>query len=165
MTRAVAYSRNLLCAESGDAIPRGIQDERMKQFAADHGIEIVGWFADDTSGMSILKRPGIQALLACDRTFDVVLCERAWALSRSMTDLEPFFQELDRRGLKLRCSTLLWDRVSQQCRRRSESLPVLPRVPSVPGTSVRSHRYHVARPVRMNFAGLVHQKQSQVVSH
>ena len=157
MTKAVAYSIAMLCTESGDVIARGVQEERVKRFAADNGIEIVGWFEDETGEMDILKRPGIQAIFACGRQFDVVLCERAWVFSRSMADLEPFFQELDRRGLKLQSSTLLWDRVSQQCRRRSESLPVLPKLRVAHHTSARSRRYHVAKPARLNFVQLVHQ--------
>lgn len=159
MTRAVAYCVQLLHAEFYE-IPREAQEKRIRQVASDNRIEIVGWFADDTSESSVINRPGIQALLACGQQTDMVLCERVWAFSRSMTHLKPFFQELDRRGLRLQCATPLWDAVSQQCRRRFESLPVLPRVNCVPDTSVRSLRYHVRKPVRLNFVQLVHQQQS-----
>jgi hypothetical protein len=135
-------------------IPRGTQKDLLKRFAAENEVEIVAWFEDEMCEENLLKRPGIQALLAYGGPFDVVICGRVWALSRSMTVLQPFFEELDRRGVGLETAESMWDCVSQQCRRRFKSLPILPQVVR-PGKTEGLGRYHVARPVRLNFVHLV----------
>jgi hypothetical protein len=155
MKRAIAYTRDITFAQSGEMIPRGTQTDLLKRFAAEKAMEIVAWFEDERCEENLLNRPGIQALLAYGGRFDVVICERVWALSRSMTVLEPFLKELDRRGVGLETAESMWDCVSQQCRRWSKSLPVLPQVVR-PEEAEGPGRYHVARPVRLNFVHLVH---------
>jgi len=156
MARAIAYVNDIALGRTGEVIKGSGQVEPIKRYAAGNGIEIVAWFEDETAGGDILKRPGIQALLACKKPYDLVLCDRVWALSRSMASLEPFFRELDRRGAGFESATPTWDCVSQQCRRRSKSQPILPRSAQLPDEIGEFVRYRVARPARLNFVNLVH---------
>jgi len=155
MKKAIAYTRDITFAKSSERIPRSTQASLLKRFAAENAMEIVAWFEDEGCEENLLNRPGIQALLDYGLPFDVVICERVWALSRSMTVLEPFLKELERRGIGLETAESMWDCVSQQCRRRSKSLPVLPQIVR-PEEAAGPGRYHVARPVRLNFVHLVH---------
>ena len=157
MLKAVAYTRKIILAQPGEVIDCTLQTERVKRFAAEGAMEIIAWFTDESEEDNLLKRPGIQALLNYDQPYEAVICERVWVLSRSMAALEPFFKELDRRGAGFESVTSMWDCVSQQCRRRSRSLPVLPRVIQLPDETGGLGRYHVAKPVRLNFVHLVRQ--------
>jgi DNA invertase Pin-like site-specific DNA recombinase len=160
MKRAVAYTREIPLSESGEVISREVQEERISQFAVDHVIEIVAWYTDDSHEENALKRRGIQAFLACGQSCDLILCERAWVLARSMAGLEPVLKELDRRGMGLECAASMWDYVSQQCRRRSKSLPILPRVIQPSGKAREISQYHVVKPARLNFVNLIHSQGS-----
>jgi hypothetical protein len=162
MVQAVAYTRKIILAQPGEVIDCAAQTERVKQFADENAMEIIAWFTDESEEGNLLKRPGIQALLNYDRTYKAVICERVWVLSRSTAALEPFFKELNRRGAGFESAVSMWDCVSQQCRRHSRSLPVLPRVIQLPDEAGGLVRYRVAKPVRLNFVNLVHQAPSSI---
>ena len=129
--------------------------ESIKRYAAEKGIEIIAWFADDRNEEDLLKRPGIQALLEFGQPYELVLCERVRALARSMAALDSFLKELEHRQVQFESAVMTWDFVSQQCRRRSKLLPVLPRVVQLGG-------YRVAKPVRLNFVHLVHHARPSI---
>ena len=156
MVRAVAYVRDIDLGPAGEALGRAGQTRLIQQFAADAAVEIVAWFEDGPSSEEVLKRPGIQSLLAYSEPYDLLLCERVWVLSRSLAALKPFFKELDARGVGFESAASAWDCISQQCRRRFKSLPVLPRAAPVPGEIGRLVRCRIAKPARLNFAHLVH---------
>ncbi len=156
MARAIAYIRDIVLSRAGGVITRTRQAELINQFAADNGVEIAAWFEDETGSEDILARPGIRALLAYPEKYSLVICDRVRAFSHSMTALEPFFKELDRRNVGFESATSAWDRVSQQCRRRFNSAPILPRANQLPEKNSDRVRYRVARPVRLNFVYLVH---------
>jgi len=156
MARAIAYIRDIVLSRTGEVIARARQTELIKQFAADNGIEIAAWFEDETGSEDVLARPGIQALLAYPEKYNMVICDRVWTFSHSMAALEPFFKELDRRNVGFESATSAWDRVSQQCRRRFSSAPILPRANQLPEKNSDRVRYRVAKPVRLNFVYLVH---------
>jgi DNA invertase Pin-like site-specific DNA recombinase len=155
MGRAIAYVSDIVPGRAGEVLTRSRQIEIIKQFAADSEIEIAAWFEDETCNAAVLNRPGIRALLECRQPYDRVICARVWALARSRAALEPFFQELDRRGVGFAAAASTWDCVSQQSRRRFKSLPVLPQVDRIPD-AMGEFRYRVAKPVRLNFVHLVH---------
>jgi len=156
MKKAIAYTSDIILGRTGEVIKRSCQAELIKQYAADNGIEIVAWFEDEMYREDLLMRPGIQALLANDKPYDIVLCERVWALSRSMAMLEPFFKELDRRGVSFESATTMWDCVSQMCRRRfSPTLGELRPAPPVVSRP-EAGRVRVARPAHLNFVHLLH---------
>jgi DNA invertase Pin-like site-specific DNA recombinase len=156
MINAVAYTRDIALAQTGEIIHSSSQVEQIKNFAAENGMEIIAWFTDGVSEADLLKRPGIQALLAYDQPYSRLVCERVWALSRSMAVLEPFIKELDQRGVRLESATPMWDYVSQQCRRRSKSMPFLPPASEFPDDVEIRGRYRVAKPAQLNFVHLVH---------
>jgi hypothetical protein len=162
MARAIAYVYDIVLDRIEEVIPRSDQIERIQRFAADHEVEVVAWFEDRACNEDVLKRPGVRALLAYGEPYDRVICERVWALSRSMAVLEPFFQELDRRGVEFESATSTWDCVSQQCRRRSKLLPTVPRAAQLPDATGGRVRYRVAKPVRLNFVHLVHDAPSSM---
>jgi len=156
MKKAIAYVNDIILGRTGEVINRSCQVELIAQYAADNEIEIIGWFEDEMYNESVLDRPGIKALLACGNPYDLVLCERVWALSRSMGALEPFFKELDKRGVKLESATTMWDCVSQQCRRRFRGAPkTSPRQPKPVVENRAVDRPRVARPSRLHFEHLV----------
>ncbi len=156
MKRAIAYVSDIILGQTGDVIKRSCQVEVISQYAADNDIDIIGWFEDEMYNEDILSRPGIQALLACPKLCDTLLCERVWALSRSMAVLELFFRELDRRGVRLECATTMWDCVSQKCRHRF-SAHTRERSPD-PTPLIRhgdGERVRVTRPSHLHFEHLV----------
>ncbi len=156
MKRAIAYVSDIILGRTGEVITRSSQVELIAQYAADNDIEIVGWFEDEMYNEVVLDRPGIKTLLSCGSPFEVVLCERVWALSRSMGALEPFFRELDKRGVKLEAATLMWDCVSQQCRRRFRGVSKKTPPPPKPIEERReAERPRVSRPTHLHFEHLV----------
>ena len=156
MKKALAYVSDIILGRTGEVIKRSGQVELIAQYASDNGIDIIGWFEDEMYVEDVLMRPGIRALLAYDKPYDVVLCERVWALSRAMASLEPFFQELDRRGVSFEAATTMWDCVSQKCRHRFSP----PRAQVQPKQVVEAReagmRAHVTRPAHLHFEYLAH---------
>lgn len=152
MIRAIAYSREYQAA-GGCTTGRSGQLDAIRKYAAAHGIEIVAWFEDEAGGDDLLQRPGIRALLNYSGPYDLLIFEQARVLSGSMAVLEPFLDELDRRNIRYESAVSKWDVVSQQLRRRSRTLSVLPQPILLPEAG---KRYRVAKPVRFHFAHLVH---------
>jgi DNA invertase Pin-like site-specific DNA recombinase len=153
MKRAIAYTSDIILGRTGEIIKRAYQAELIGKYASDNAVEIVAWFEDEMYNEDLLTRPGIQAMLACKEPYDLVLCERVWALSRSMAVLEPFFRTLEKRGVKLESATTMWDCISQKCRRRFD--PLLPQVHPAGPVVARTPGFHVHRPAHMHFAKLV----------
>ena len=151
MRKALAYVSDIILGRTGEVIKRSCQVELIAQYASDSGIDIIGWFEDEMYIEDVLIRPGVKALLAYDKSYDVVLCERVWALSRSMAALEPFFKELDRRGVGFEAATTMWDCVSQKCRHRFSP----PRAQTQATQLVEVHeenvKSHIPRPAHLHF--------------
>jgi DNA invertase Pin-like site-specific DNA recombinase len=158
MKKAIAYVSDIILGRTGEVIKRSCQVELIAQYASDKDTEIIGWFEDEVYNEEVFGRPGIRALLSYDKPYDLLICERVWALSRSMAILEPFFKELDRRGVRLECATTMWDCVSQQCRRRfrGSARALSPKATPVPAPARKeADRASVARPTRLRFAHLI----------
>jgi len=161
MKKAVAYASDIILGRTGEVINCAYQKELIRRHAEEAGIEILAWFEDEMYNEDVLMRPGIQALLAFDRPYDLVLCERVWALSRSMAVLEVFFKELDRRGLDFSCATTMWDCTSQKVRRRfSPSLSELRPEGRLVARGTDSNA-RVAKPARVNFLNLTGHSRPQ----
>jgi len=151
MTKAIAYTSDVILGRTGEVIGRAHQKELIERHAADNGIEIVAWFEDEMYSEDVMSRSGIQKLLANKDTVDLVLVERVWSLSRDMKVLEPFMDAIERKGAKLESATYMWDCVSQMCRRRFDaSLPQLkPTRPTV--TREEAGPVRVRKPEKLNF--------------
>jgi DNA invertase Pin-like site-specific DNA recombinase len=154
--KAIGYVSDIILGRTGEVIKREGQLELIAQYATDSNTDIIAWFEDEMYNEDVLSRPGIQALLAFNQPYDAVVCERVWALSRSMAVLEPFFKELDRRGVTLECATTMWDCVSQKARHRfrASRVPVRPSV-VVPPRVPESVQPRIARPEHLYFEHLV----------
>ena len=155
MKKAIAYVSDIILGRTGEVIKRSCQVELIAQYASDNEIDIIGWFEDEMYNEDVLRRPGIQALLSYDKPYDVVLCERVWALSRSMAVLEPFFKELDRRGVSFEAATTMWDCVSQKCRHRFAPSGAAPKTSLPQVARDKDVKPHVARPEHLHFEYLV----------
>jgi len=153
--KAIAYTSDIILGRTGEVIGRSYQADLIKRYASENDIEILAWFEDEAYNEDVLSRPGIRGLLAFGRTYDIVLCERVWALSRSALVLEPFFEELDDRRVKFEAATTMWDCVSQKCRRRFSPLRTPAPRPAVLVAGAGGNRAHVRRPAHMHFASLI----------
>ena len=157
MKKAIVYASDIVLGRTGEVIKRSYQKELVTRYAAEKNIEIVAWFEDDMYNENIMERPGVKAMMDYKGEYDFVLVERVWAFSRSMTTLETFFKELDRRGVNFDCATVMWDCVSQKCRRRFN--PALPAV----RTGVMAERdgsslLNVRKPAKVNFVPMLGNK-------
>ncbi|EKD52357.1 MAG: hypothetical protein ACD_62C00045G0002 [uncultured bacterium] len=119
--KAITYVSDIILGRTGSIIDRKYQRNMIREYAQNNNIEIVAWFEDEIYSEDLIMRPGIQQLLGYEEKYDLLLVERVWALSRQLPQLEPFFKEMDRKSVSLKCSTTMWDCVSQQCRRRFDS--------------------------------------------
>ena len=64
--------------------------------------------------------------------------------------LEKVYAEVEKRNMKIECSTTLWDVISQMGRRRfDKSIPSPSRVVAAPAEQVGAVK--IARPKRLNF--------------
>jgi hypothetical protein len=153
--KAIAYISDIILGRTGEVISRSYQADLINKHASENDIEILAWFEDEAYNEDVLSRPGIRGLLAFGRPYDLVLCERVWALSRSTTVLESFFEELENRRVKFEAATTMWDCVSQKCRRRFSPLRTPAPLPALPAANSKENRAHVRRPAHMHFTSLV----------
>jgi len=154
--RAFAYTSDVILGRTGEVIGRTAQREAIRRHAAEHGIEIVGWFEDEAYNADVLAREGMRGLLECLGPGDTLLVERVWSLSRRWAVLEPFLRELQRRGARLEAATLLWDCTSQRARHfgaertpaRAWAAEIVPEAVALPA--------RIRKPDRLFFADLKH---------
>lgn len=151
MRKALAYVSDIILGRTGEVIKRSCQVELIAQYASDNGIDVIGWFEDEMYIEDVLTRPGIKAMLAYDKPYDVVLCERVWALSRSMASLEPFFKELDGRGVRFEAATTMWDCVSQKCRHRFSPPRAQTQATQLVEARAEGVKSHISRPEHLHF--------------
>ncbi|MCX7958732.1 MAG: recombinase family protein [Deltaproteobacteria bacterium] len=116
--KAIAYVSDIILGRTGEVISKAYQKQEIENYAKEKGIEIVKWFEDDVYNEDVISRPAVQDILSFEQEYDIILVERIWAFSRRWQTLASLFAELDRRGVKVECATLMWDCVSQMARRR-----------------------------------------------
>jgi len=153
MKKAIAYTSDVILMRTKEVISRETQKELIKKYAAENGIEVVGWFEDEVYDENVLKRPGAQKMLGAIDGCDTVLVERVWSLSRNMATLEKLYAELERKGVRLEAASTLWDIVSQKCRHRFNA-----RVPGAKVARSAAARQEPAvvkirKPEKFNFVG------------
>jgi len=118
MKKAIAYTSDVILMRTKEVISRETQKELIKKYAAENGIEVVGWFEDEVYDEDVLNRPGTREMLGAIDGCDTVLVERVWSLSRNIATLEKLYAELDKKGVPLEAASTLWDIASQKCRHR-----------------------------------------------
>ena len=115
-TKAIGYVCDIPIPHTDLVIRKEDQRARILKYAEQENLELVCIFEDEEFTEDCTKRPGVQKLFDCKESYDVVLVERAWCLSRRMKDLKAFIEKLDRKGAHLVASSYLWDCVSQHVR-------------------------------------------------
>jgi DNA invertase Pin-like site-specific DNA recombinase len=151
MKKAMAYTSDVTLHRTNEVISRETQKEVIKRYAAENGIEIVGWFEDEVCDENVLGRPGAQKMMEALNGCDGVLVERVWSFSRNVPVLEQVCNELEKKGVRLEAASTLWDVASQKCRHRFQA--------AVPGTAAvkraAARRAPVAakirKPEKLNF--------------
>ena len=153
--KAIAYVSDVIIGRTGEVISRDFQKEGIRLYAADKGIEVVGWFEDSAYKEDVMVRPGIMAMLQYEGQYDMVLVERVWCFARKLSALEGIFRAFDRKKVKLQAATVLWDCVSQQVRRRFE--PNLGRPHMAGPIVVRGQKEEVSvrKPEKVRFPQIV----------
>lgn len=149
MKTAIAYTSDIILGRTGEVISRDNQKELIKKYAAANGIDIVAWYEDEMYNEDILARPGVQSLLAHSGC-NTVLVERVWSFSRMNTALDKLYEALDSKGMKIECSTYLWDCISQMSRRHFDKTIPSPRQ-AVMVTREQAGPVKVAKPKKLNF--------------
>ena len=146
MKKAMAYSSDVIQMRSGEVISRAAQKEAIKKYAAENGIEVVGWFEDEAYEENVLSRPGVQKMVAALNGCDTVLVERVWSFSRNVHALEKVYAELEKNGARVEAATELWDIASQKCRHRFSG-----KAPAAPAVSARPAAAKVHKPATVGF--------------
>jgi DNA invertase Pin-like site-specific DNA recombinase len=149
MKTAIAYTSDIILGRTGEVISRESQKELIKKFAESNDIDIVAWFEDEMYNEDLFSRPGIQEMLAHTGS-DTLLVERVWSLSRKSTVLESFYQELEKKSLKLEATTTLWDVISQMARRHFDKTIPAPQAGAAE-TAKQVGAVKVAKPKKLHF--------------
>ena len=121
MKKAMAYASDVILMRTKEVISRETQKEEIKKYAAENGIEIVGWFEDEVCDENVLGRPGAQKMMESLNGCDMVLVERVWSFSRNVPALETVCAEFEKKGVRLEAASTLWDVASQKCRHRFQA--------------------------------------------
>jgi DNA invertase Pin-like site-specific DNA recombinase len=115
-TKAIGYVCDIPIPRTDLVIRKEDQRARILKYAEQENLELVCIFEDEEFTEDCTQRPGVRKLFDCKESYDVVLVERAWCLSRRMKDLKAFIEKLDTKGAQLMASSYLWDCVSQHLR-------------------------------------------------
>lgn len=116
--KAVGYVCDIPILGTDLKIGKEFQKERIQEYARRENLELVCIYEDENYREDFINQPGVRDALNCGPTVDTILIERIWCLSRKRKELEPFLKTLDRKRLRLVCSSYLWDCLSQQVRHR-----------------------------------------------
>ena len=161
--RALAYVGDIILGRTGEVISREYQKKLIELFAEENDIDIIEWFEDEMYSENVMERPGVKAMLDCDRDYEIVLVERVWCLSRSWPTLNPFFDELDRRNIEFKSAITMWDCVSQMARHRFDETLKQPTAKREKVIRKSLERVKIQRPKHFHFTGLSrHADQSAV---
>ncbi|MBN1944291.1 MAG: recombinase family protein [Bradymonadales bacterium] len=147
--KAIAYTADIILGRTGEVISRTLQRETLEKYASENDIEVVAWFEDEAYCEDIMSREGIQALLSFKGSYDVILVERVWSLSRNWPMLRSFIEVCKQRNLQLTAATTLWDCVSQMSRNEQKDRPA--RLPRASAAQVEAKPYNVRKPKKLHF--------------
>lgn len=153
--KAIAYVSDIILGRTGEVISKAYQKQEIENYAKEKGIEIIKWFEDDIYNEDVISRPAVQDILSFDQEYDVILVERIWAFSRKWQTLMSLFAELDRRGVKIECATLMWDCVSQMARRRYSDIACKNIKPRELVTRDEVQTVKIRKPEKLYFTNLI----------
>jgi hypothetical protein len=114
--KAIAYTTNINVGNTGLVIERALERKRIEEYAKENGMTIVAWFEEEGYEENPMARPKLREALACTEPHEVVLMERAWAISRKWREIRGVMKALEAKNVRLECATRLWDCVSIMAR-------------------------------------------------
>ncbi len=116
MRTAIAYVTDTLLCPAKGVSRREEQKERLRAYAAEHGIIIAAWFEDEMCVPDPLERSGVRELLNYREACDVVLIDHPWCLSREWAKTKRVAEALVCKGRVLEAAQTGWDGCSQMLR-------------------------------------------------
>jgi hypothetical protein len=114
--KAIAYTSDIMLGNTGEIIERAFQRKRIEEYAKENDIKVVAWFEDETYNENLFSRPKIKELVAYTESYDLVLVERTWAISRKWKEVRSLMRVLENKKARMEATTTLWDCISQMAR-------------------------------------------------
>jgi hypothetical protein len=114
--KAIAYTADIVLANTGWVIEREFQKKRIEEYAKENNIKIVAWFEEEAYHENPFLRPKLQELIGYTEPYDMVLVERTWAISRRFREIKGLMKLVENKKAKVEATTRLWDCVSQMAR-------------------------------------------------
>ena len=114
--KALYYLNDIILGQTGTIISRDDQKKRIIEHAEKNGIEIIGFYEDEKFEEDVLSRPGVRAMLLDERSYDFILVESVWALSRNWSMLKKLLKILTLKSVTLETARTMWDCTSQRSR-------------------------------------------------
>lgn len=114
--KAIAYTTNINVGNTGLVIECALERKRIEEYAKENGITIVAWFEEEANEDNPMARPKLNEALACTEPHELVLVERAWAISRKWREIRGVMEQLKAKNVHLECATRLWDCISIMAR-------------------------------------------------
>jgi DNA invertase Pin-like site-specific DNA recombinase len=115
--KAIGYVCEIPIPGTEMVISRETQMANIRKLAKREHIQLVA-MVGDAYNPNFTERPGVKDILKSAAKVDAVLVDRVWCLSRKMSELKPFLEEIEARNTQLVSASYLWDCVSQQVRHR-----------------------------------------------
>jgi hypothetical protein len=116
--KAIGYVCDIPIYGTDMVISKEDQRLRILKYAQNEGLNLIAIYEDNAFDKDFANRPGVRKCLDCQETFDMIIVERVWCLSRIRKELDPFLKKLDEKKVQLLSTSYLWDCVSQHVRHR-----------------------------------------------
>jgi DNA invertase Pin-like site-specific DNA recombinase len=136
--KAVGYVCEIPIPGAEMVISRETQMASIREFAKREHIQLVAVVGDAFSP-NFIERTGVKDLLKSAGKVDAVLVDRVWVFSRKMAELKPFLEQIEAKDARLVSASCLWDCVSQQVRRRYNTLAEKQRAAARAKAAAQSH--------------------------
>jgi len=102
---------------AGKIVTCGEQENMIKKFCDEEGIELLEIIKENDCSLPCLERPGIKSLFQKVGGVDFVIVERPWCIGRRASVLNQILSLLKTYNVRLLCASFLWDAASQYVRR------------------------------------------------
>jgi hypothetical protein len=114
--RAIVYTSDIFSSNSDAVIDGEFEKKRIEQYAKANDITVVAWFEEAAHGGTLFTRPKLKELVAYKEPYDLVLIERAGALSGKWREIRGMMKLFDGKNARLECTTTLYDCISMMAR-------------------------------------------------